>query len=164
MSEKDLVSNQAAAPEPGLQPPRGLSRREHQEQLARQRRRRRKRRKARLRRLRMVRAVRSAQFWTRFLTGAVGVLALVFWAKFAYVFNIPPIASQGALSGVESYVTVKTWWFGPPAFDLAQYADPYPPGITPADSHPYQTMLDALGRYQSVVVHPNFVWVQRTTP
>ncbi|MCL6452832.1 MAG: hypothetical protein K6T78_04280 [Alicyclobacillus sp.] len=95
------------------------------------------------------------QFWTRAaVVLAIGVL-VAFWAKFAFVYDIPDSLDSGTLAGVAAYVTVKPWWFGPPAFDLGEtvqtVGDPY---MTPLDA-----LFQGLGRYAGVVEHPVFVWV-----
>lgn len=137
------------------------SRRRHQERLARERRRRRKRRRARLRRLRLLRTLLSLRFWTRTGVAFAGVAAVAFWAKFAFVYDIPDYAQQGVLTGVRAYVTVKPWWFGPPLFDLGAYG---PPASNPGlwEANPWQRMVSQLGRYQDVVVHPEIVWVEKS--
>lgn len=87
-------------------------------------------------------------------------LLIAFWAKFAVVYDIPSYAQRGPLVAVQRYVAVKPWWFGPPVFDLSNS------GATPQQSfyanHPYQYLLHTLGRYQSVVTSPQFIWVQRS--
>lgn len=126
------------------------SRRKHQAALKRKR----SRRQARVRRLKAVRAVLGLRFWTRATVGLVIALALVFWAKFALVYDIPQDLAVPQLQNVAAYITTKPWWFGPPVFDLAN--------IEQTQERPYMTDVDALieglGRYQHVVLSPTFVW------
>jgi hypothetical protein len=135
-----------------------VTRRQHQEVLARKRRIRRKRRLARLRRIRIVRMLRSIRFWTKFCLFAFGLLLVSFWAKFAFVYNIPAYAQRGVLSHVGAYITVKPWWFGPPVFDLSAYQ-------VPADEmvnlNPYDLLMERLGKYSGILSQPQFVWVAR---
>ncbi|MCL6637898.1 MAG: hypothetical protein K6T26_08115 [Alicyclobacillus sp.] len=132
------------------------TRRAHQKALARARRRRQRRRRLRLRRLRLLRALLSLRFWLRAMSSLAALAALAFWAKFAYVYHIPAAWRQGPLQGIRAYVTVKPWWFGPPLFDLARYMP-----TTGAAGDPNVWLADRLGRYQDVLTHPVFVWVQR---
>lgn len=124
------------------------SRRQHQEAL----RRRQKRRQSRSRRLR---ALIGIKFWTRTAVGLVILLCLVFWAKFAVVYDIPQNLTPSGLSSVSAYVTVKPWWFGPPAFDLLQTEETRnQPYLTPEEA-----LLQGLGPYDAVVLQPTYVWV-----
>jgi hypothetical protein len=124
------------------------SRRQHQAAI----RRREKRKQSRSRRLRALIGIR---FWTRTAIGFVILLCLVFWAKFAVVYDIPQDLSMTGLSGVSAYVTEKPWWFGPPAFDLHQTEETrLQPYLTPEDA-----LLQGLGRYSAVVLQPTYVWV-----
>jgi len=134
-------------------------RRHHQRLLEKQRQRRRRRRQARVRRLRLFRGIRTAKFWSQFTTFMMGLLLVTFWAKFAVVYNIPDYAKRGPLVGVQAYVAVKPWWFGPPMFDVEGYAWPPEQGLSLED--PYQYLLQSLGRYQGVLLQPVFVWIQR---
>ncbi|MDP9727878.1 hypothetical protein ACOJUR_01035 [Alicyclobacillus tolerans] len=135
-----------------------LGRKEYQRQLNKKRQRRRKQRRARMRRIRALRAVRSLRFWTRAITWLAIGLSVAFWSRFAFVYNIPSFAQIGSLQGVESYVTVKPWWFGPPVFDIESYVEsenlPEQTNLSP-----YPLLLMQLGRYQAVLTHPHFVWV-----
>lgn len=78
--------------------------------------------------------------------GTVAVVllaALVFWAKFAVVYNIPPYVRHGVLMHAHAYVVLKSWWFGPPAFNLGQY---------PVDANaPWHSLSTDLGRYRGIV-------------
>ena len=124
------------------------SRRQYQASL----RRRQKRRQARIRRLQAIMGVR---FWTR-TAMIIGIgICVVFWAKFAFVYDIPADIELPGLSNLSAYVTLKPWWFGPPAFDLLQTeTSDLQPFLTPDDS-----LLQGLGRYSAVVLQPDFIWV-----
>ena len=135
------------------------SRRAHQRALTRARQRRLRRRRARLRRIRMLRAVRSLTFWSRSALGLAALMAMAFWARFAVVFDIPPSLQTGPLSRVRAYVVVKPWWFGPPAFDIAQTVRE-DGGNTTVPS--FTRVADAPGPYQDVWSDPNILWVART--
>lgn len=106
----------------------------------------------------MFRALRSARFWSR--TGAyflVG-LCIVFWAKFAFVYNIPPGVRQGALLNVSAYIAVKNWWFGPPVFDLGSFLPAF--SETRLTVGPSTFLAIQLGKYQSIL-HPSvIVWAR----
>lgn len=134
------------------------NRRRHQQVLARHRRQRIKRRMARVHRLRVFRTIRSLRFWTRFCTFTIGLVAVAFWAKFAVVYNIPDYAHRGTLAHVDMYVTVKPWWFGPPAFDLSAYE--VASDNAAALDH-YSVLLEELGKYSAVVENPQFIWVAK---
>jgi hypothetical protein len=85
-------------------------------------------------------------------------LAITFWAKFAYVYDIPNFANA-SIGHVNAYVTVKPWWFGPTVFDLDTY-ESYPvPDF--ASANPYAVLVENLGQYQTIVQSPNFIWIQR---
>lgn len=137
-----------------------LSRKAHQKMVQRRRERARRRRRARLRRLRMLRALRSARFWARAGTYFVVVLSLAFWAKFAYVYDIPADVRQGVLGSVRSYVVVKSWWFGPPVFDLQSFD----PGSDPSslDISPEALLAIRLGRYRSILNPSEIIWTQQS--
>lgn len=136
------------------------SRRRHQNALGRARRRRRHRRQVRIRRIRLWKALRSARFWGRTTSVLVTVLSLTFWAKFAFVYDIPGYAERGTLSDVQMYVTVKPWWFGPPVFDVANFG-PGPHHMVD-NTTAYSMLLDKLGKYEDVLLHPSFVWMSKT--
>jgi len=135
-----------------------LNRRRHQAALAKQHMRRRKRRLARIRRIRLWRTLRSLRFWSRASVLVVLLLAVSFWSKFAFVYDIPAYADRGPLAGIAAYVTVKPWWFGPPMFDLANYVSPDDLG---ALNQPYSLLLTRLDHYDAIVLQPNFIWVLR---
>lgn len=127
------------------------SRRSHQASLQR----RRNRRRTRARRLRKLRALVGLRFWARACVVVVIALSVAFWAKFALVYNIPTDIQINNSARVSAYVTLKPWWFGPPAFDLA--------GIAAVNVQPYLTpenaVLNGLGRYAGVVKSPVYIWV-----
>lgn len=136
-----------------------LSRRDYQRKIARHKRRIRRRRRARIRRVRTWRTIYTTRFWTRVLIFLVICLAITFWTKFAYVYDIPAVAQAG-LGHIQSYVTVKSWWFGPTVFDLGKYQSyPIPDYAAP---NPYAILLDNLGQYKTVVQVPHFIFVQRS--
>ncbi|MDQ0190927.1 hypothetical protein JI721_06145 [Alicyclobacillus cycloheptanicus] len=87
-------------------------------------------------------------------------LCVAFWAKFAFVYDIPPYAKAGGLANVSAYVAVKPWWFGPPAFDVASYM---PDLATGSDTlSPYNLLVLELGRYASIIKQPQLVWVEHS--
>lgn len=135
------------------------SRRRHQAVLHRAHRRRRQRRRARVRRIRFLRVIRSARFWGKSALTLTVLAAVVFWAKFGLVYDIPDYAKIGPLSHIQAYVTVKPWWFGPPVFDVASYG----PGSDHAvdNSTAYSLLLNRIGKYQGVLLNPDFVWASR---
>ena len=137
-----------------------MSRREYRRLMEKKRRRLRKRRKARVRRIRFWRTIRTARFWGRVSFGAVVLIGIIFWSKFAFVYNIPAYAQKGALENVQAYITVKTWWFGPPVFNLEQYVSQDTLNLQSLDD-PYSYLLLQLGRYDSVVLQPSMIWVER---
>jgi hypothetical protein len=114
-----------------------------------------------MRRVRLLRALRTLRFWTRAGMWLAGLAAVSFWAKFAVVYDIPPVLQQGPLTQVEAYVTVKPWWFGPPAFDLGAVLKALGPAAHGVP--PMVVVLDQLGRYQAVLREPRFVWVKRAS-
>jgi hypothetical protein len=135
-----------------------LTRRERRKQMDKKKRRARRRRRARVRRVRYWRSVRTIRFWGRVASFIGFLLAIGFWAKFAFVYNIPTYAaSSGPLENTVAYVTVKPWWFGPPVFDLSQYANRDPVQLNIAND-PYAYLLLQLGKYSSVVEYPEIVW------
>lgn len=107
--------------------------------------------------MRLWRMLYTTRFWTRASIVLIICLAAVFWAKFAYIYDIPASASANSLGHAKAYVTVKDWWFGPAIFDLGTYQSyPIPSELS---SNPYAVLLDNLGRYKTVVEKPNYVWV-----
>lgn len=136
-----------------------LTRRQYQKQLQKHRRRVRKRRRSRVRRVRFLRSLRTTRFWTRVFVVTVCLLMLAFWSKFAFVYNIPSYAQRGELDNVKAYVTVKPWWFGPPIFNLEQ-TSLYPLRLTVIGNQ-YDVLLQNLGKYQSILQQPQFIWVRR---
>lgn len=103
--------------------------------------RRRARRLARRRRLRILRAIRRAG-GTAII--AVALFIVVFWAKFAIVYHVPAFAQQGNLQGVSAYVAYKSWWFGPPIFNLKDY-------VVPSSLDPWSSLLGQLERYRGII-------------
>jgi len=136
-----------------------MTRKQYQKKLRQHRQRIRKRRKSRIRRVRFVRSLRTTRFWTRVAITTAVLLMLAFWSRFAYVYNIPSYAEQGSLVGVEAYVTVKSWWFGPPIFNLNEEAQyPLSPVVV---GNSYGVLIQNLGKYSSVIENPRFIWVRR---
>ncbi|GMA57342.1 hypothetical protein C7445_11535 [Alicyclobacillus sacchari] len=140
----------------GLGAPRTLTRKERREMMLKQQKRRRRRRRARLRRVKAWRALRSLQFWTRTAIALVLLLLFAFWARFAYVYDIPSYAASVLPPHIRAYVTVKPWWFGPPVFDLGLYAPDVGGGAIP---DPYAVLLYKLGQYAPILTHPQIIWV-----
>lgn len=136
-----------------------LTRKQYQRRVERRNRRVQRRRQNRIRHIRLWRSVRSIRFWSRTLIYGFVVLLIAFWAKFAFVYNIPSYAARGSLADVQYYVTVKSWWFGPPVFNVGSYisADDWHIQVL---NNPYSYLLMQLGRYQSVLLSPEFVWVK----
>jgi hypothetical protein len=114
-----------------------------------------------LRRIRRLRAMRSLRFWARAGIWIMMLAAVAFWARLAVVYDIPPALQDGPLARVRAYVTVKPWWFGPPAFDLGQTLDAYGPGLT---IPPRDAVEAALGRYRAVFTQPVIIWAWRSPP
>lgn len=133
-----------------------MTRKQRRALMDERRKRRNRRRRARIRRLRAIRSIRSLQFWMRVVAIAFLGLCLAFWARFAFVYDIPSFASSSLPPHVHAYVTVKPWWFGPPVFDLGHYD-----GIDSWTwiSDPYQYLLYRMGKYGAILSHPQFVWV-----
>lgn len=124
------------------------SRRQHQEAL-------RKKQKRRQKRARRLRALMGVRFWMRATIVIAILLCMVFWAKFALVYDIPEDIHTPGLTNVAAYVTVKPWWFGPPVFDLGQtVAERQRPYLSAEDA-----LLQGLGRYSGIVLEPEYVWI-----
>lgn len=136
-----------------------LTRQTHQRIVHRRRLRTRHRRQVRRRRLRVLRNLRSAQFWSRAGTYFLVALCLTFWAKFAFVYDVPPAIRQGSLLNVRAYVVVKPWWFGPPVFDLGAYISTY--NLTRTTVGPYALLTVRLGRYSDILNPSGIIWVRR---
>jgi hypothetical protein len=134
----------------------GLTRKQYQSDLRRRRKRTRRRRRIRARRVKLWRTVRTLQFWSRVGVTLCISIAVLFWAKFAYVYNIPAFLQQGDLAHLQAYVTVKPWWFGPPMFNLNNYLDTH---LHLSTTSQEQLFLSRLGSYQRIVTDPQFVWV-----
>lgn len=135
------------------------SRRRHQAALNRERRQRWKRRRARLQRIRLWKTIRNARFWGRTALVLVLLCTLVFWSKYAIVYDIPDFAQRSRLAHVQMYVTEKPWWFGPPVFDVSSYGPASDQLVD--NTTAYSLLLDKLGRYQDVLLYPRFVWVSK---
>lgn len=86
-------------------------------------------------------------------------LCFAFWARFAFVYDIPSYAAVGLPEHVTAYVTVKPWWFGPPVFDLGRYGTVQSFGAPAQD--PYQYLLLKLGKYVQILSDPHFIWILR---
>lgn len=138
-----------------------MTRRERRKLMDKKRRRARNRRRVRVRRVRFWRSVRTIHFWSRVLFFICFLLAVSFWARFAFVYHIPSYAAKGPLEDVTAYVTVKPWWFGPPVFDLRQYVEEDPVQLNIAND-PYAFLLLQLGRYSSVVEYPSIIWAEHS--
>lgn len=136
-----------------------ISRREFQRRIQKRKQRRRRRRRARVQRLRYFRAIRSVRFWTKVFIMSMIALSVVFWAKFAFVYNIPDFAKKGPLTNVTCYVAMKPWWFGPPAFNLNAYVNQDALNVSSLDN-PYSFLLLQLGNYDSIILQPEFIWVK----
>ncbi|WP_155836431.1 hypothetical protein [Alicyclobacillus herbarius] len=134
-----------------------LTRRQRQEQLRRKRKRQRRRRRRRRLRLQTLRALRTTRFWINVGFVSLVFAVLAFWARFAYVYHVPAEAQTGILSHVTAYITLKPWWFGPPTFDLARYAQV--PDTTVQAANRLDLLLSNLGPFQAIVEHPDLVWV-----
>ncbi|QQE78933.1 hypothetical protein GI364_24405 [Alicyclobacillus sp. SO9] len=106
----------------------------------------------------MLRSVQTTRFWIRTFTVLAILLCVAFWSRYAYVYDVPAYAQRGELVGVNAYITRKSWWFGPPVFDLSSYQTA---SMNPLERDKYSTLLHNLGRYQTVVKSPRFVWVHR---
>ncbi len=107
-----------------------------------------RRRTKRLRRALKLRLIKWSKRVLISWMAALVFAAIVFWAKFAIVYNVPPYMQQGPLHNAQAYVVLKSWWFGPPSFNLASYpiADP---------QAPIQSLVMQLERYQDIVTNPN---------
>lgn len=89
----------------------------------------------------------SKRFVYTFLTILL-IATLVFWAKFAFVYNIPYYLQSSSFQNVQAYVVYKSWWFGPPSFNLGSYQN-----LDPAD--PELSLIQQLERYQDIITNPN---------
>lgn len=116
--------------------------------------------RARRRTLRLRRARRlRVEKWTKRTLASVAVLvvliSVLFWAKFAIVYHVPSYLQQGRLAGVHGYVVFKSWWFGPPSFNLSDYDGMIDP------ANPISSLALELERYQDIVTNPAeilFTW------
>ncbi|MDB5083508.1 MAG: hypothetical protein JWN30_394 [Bacilli bacterium] len=67
------------------------------------------------------RVARQANRLAAAVLGVVFFIAMLFWAKFAYVYNIPDFMTKdGSINGAAGYICYKPWWFGSPLFSLQQ--------------------------------------------
>ena len=73
---------------------------------------------------------------------------LTFWAKFALVYNLPAYVQVGSLQNVQAYVVYKSWWFGPPSFNLSDYRN-----IDP--DNPELSLIIQLDRYRDIITNSN---------
>ncbi|MHB1629246.1 MAG: hypothetical protein ACYCVB_12885 [Bacilli bacterium] len=100
-------------------------------------------------RLRIIKIAKRVGYST--LTATLAIL-LTFWAKFAVVYNIPTDLQTGALQHVQEYIVFKSWWFGPPEFNLSGY-----PNINPLS--PRASLATDLQNYRDIITNPNeIVW------
>ncbi len=82
------------------------------------------------------------------ITGIVIVGTLVFWAKFAVVYDIPSYVQVGSFQNVEAYVVYKSWWFGPPSFNLSDFSNLDP-------TNPELSLILQLDHYRDIITNPN---------
>ena len=80
--------------------------------------------------------------------GVIMVGMLTFWAKFALVYNLPAYVQVGSLQNVQSYVVYKSWWFGPPSFNLSDFHN-----IDP--DNPELSLIIQLDRYRDIITNSN---------
>jgi len=80
--------------------------------------------------------------------GIIMVGMLAFWAKFALVYNLPAYVQVGSLQNVQAYVVYKSWWFGPPSFNLSDYHN-----IDP--DNPELSLIIQLDRYRDIITNSN---------
>ena len=73
---------------------------------------------------------------------------LSFWAKFAFVYDLPSFIRVGSLQNVQAYVVYKSWWFGPPSFDLGAYHNLAP-------DNPELSLILQLDHYRDIITNPN---------
>ncbi len=110
------------------------------------------RRRKRLRKLHWLRFVRVVKRTIYTLVFLCIAMTVAFWAKFAIVYHVPHYLQVGQLSNVQTYVAYKSWWFGPPMFNLAKY-----PLIDP--TNPEQSLMMHLQQYKNIVTNPTVVYV-----
>lgn len=83
---------------------------------------------------------------------AIIVMMFSFWAKFAVVYNIPTDLQTGSLQHVQGYIVFKSWWFGPPVFNLRKYTN-----IDPLN--PDASLATDLQNYRDIITNPSeIVW------
>ncbi len=115
-----------------------------------------RRRRLRLRLRRKLQWIKYSKRIGYTLLGVTLTLCVAFWAKFAIVYHVPSFMQTGRLQGAVAYLVYKSWWFGPPRFDLAQYTN-----INP--ENPLQSLVLQLQRYQDIVTNPSeilYVWTR----
>ncbi|PWI56831.1 hypothetical protein [Sulfoacidibacillus thermotolerans] len=111
-----------------------------------------RRRRRRLRRMYWLRFVKWSKRIAYSLLFSILAITILFWAKFAVVYNVPEYLQVGQFAQVQAYIVYKSWWFGPPIFDLEKY-----PILDPA--HPEQSLVMQLQRYKDIVTDPFVVYV-----
>lgn len=78
-------------------------------------------------------------------------IMITFWAKFAYVYNIPNNIQIDKLQNsqdVQAYIVYKSWWFGPPFFNLSSYN-------IQNSSNSETSLIIELNHYQDIITNPN---------
>lgn len=113
-----------------------------------------RRRERRIRFCRMRRIRRAVLRTFYFAVTSFALVLLVFWAKFAIVYGVPVFLDQGSLSGASAYVVLKSWWFGPPLFNLSEF-------VVPGALNQAHALANQLGRYAEIVTNPGeivYVW------
>ncbi len=112
-----------------------------------------RRRAKRLRMLRRLRIIKVAKRAGYSCLATIIVILLLFWAKFAVVYNIPADLQTGVLQHAQGYLVFKSWWFGPPEFNLDKYTN-----INPLN--PQASLAADLQNYQDIITNPGeIVWV-----
>ena len=113
----------------------------------------------RQRRLRLRRKLILIKYTKRVAYTFVSILLtlfIVFWAKFAIVYHVPSYMQTGQLQDAAAYLVYKSWWFGPPQFNLAAYTN-----IDP--QNPIQSLALQLQRYQDIITNHQeilYVWLR----
>lgn len=94
------------------------------------------------------------QVMTRILYYVIGApvfAAIVFWAKFALVYNIPDFVKTSPVAdGAYAYICYKSWTFGPPMFSLKD-------NLSTAGKQDLNGLNTSLGDYKEIVEKP--IWV-----
>ena len=107
--------------------------------------------KRRAKRIRLRKRLLTIKYSKRIGTAIFGLVILVmvvFWAKFAVIYDIPAYVQVGSLQNVEAYVVYKSWWFGPPSFNLSDFhnLDPINPELS---------LILQLDHYRDIITNPN---------